>query len=73
LFERFFIDQKFYSVFSLLFSGLGLWWRIGAAKAVMIGVVIFAVQIPLSALWPSRFRYAPIEWIRRRLTYGHPI
>jgi uncharacterized protein len=53
--------------------GLGLWWRIGPAKAVMIGVVIFAVQIPLSALWLSRFRYGPIEWIWRRLTYGQPI
>jgi uncharacterized protein len=53
--------------------GLGLWWRIGAAKAVMIGVTVFAVQIPLSALWLSRFRYGPIEWIWRRLTYGEPI
>jgi uncharacterized protein len=53
--------------------GLGLWWRTGAAEAMMIGVVVFAVQIPLSALWLSRFRYGPIEWIWRRLTYKQPI
>src|SRR3954468_2001673 len=53
--------------------GLGLWWRTGAAKAMTIGAVVFAIQIPLSALWLSRFRYGPVEWIWRRLTYGQPI
>jgi uncharacterized protein len=28
------------------------------------------VQIPLSAWWLPRYRYGPIEWIWRRLTYG---
>ena len=53
--------------------GLGLWWRIGAAKAVAIAAAIFIVQIPLSAWWLSRFRFGPVEWIWRRLTYGRPI
>jgi uncharacterized protein len=53
--------------------GFGLWWRTGGAKAMMIGLVVFAIQIPLSALWLSRFRYGPVEWIWRRLTYGQPI
>jgi uncharacterized protein len=53
--------------------GLGLWWHIGAAKAMAIAAVIIAVQIPLSALWLSRFRFGPVEWIWRRLTYGQPL
>jgi uncharacterized protein len=49
--------------------GFGLWWRIGASRAMAIAVAIIAVQIPLSAWWLSRFRFGPIEWIWRRLTY----
>jgi uncharacterized protein len=50
--------------------GFGLWWRIGAARAMAIAAIIIAVQIPLSAWWLSRFRFGPVEWIWRRLTYG---
>ena len=53
--------------------GFGLWWRIGAAKATAIALIIIALQIPISALWLSRYRYGPVEWIWRRLTYGRPI
>ncbi|HYS69702.1 MAG TPA: DUF418 domain-containing protein, partial [Gemmatimonadaceae bacterium] len=53
--------------------GFGLWWRIGAAKAMAIAVAIIVVQIPLSALWLSRYRYGPVEWIWRRLTYAQPV
>jgi uncharacterized protein len=49
--------------------GLGLWWRIGASTAMLIAVAIIAVQIPLSAWWLSRYRFGPVEWIWRRLTY----
>ncbi|HET9637266.1 MAG TPA: DUF418 domain-containing protein [Gemmatimonadaceae bacterium] len=53
--------------------GFGMWWHTGPAKAMAIGVAIIAVQIPLSAWWLSRYRYGPIEWIWRRLTYRRPI
>lgn len=53
--------------------GLGLWWRIGASTAMAIAAAIIAVQIPLSARWLSRFRFGPVEWIWRRLTYGQPL
>jgi len=53
--------------------GLGLWWRIGAATAMLIAVAIIALQIPLSAWWLSRYRFGPVEWIWRRLTYGQPL
>ncbi|MFL5606634.1 MAG: DUF418 domain-containing protein [Gemmatimonadaceae bacterium] len=53
--------------------GLGLWWHIGAAKAMAIAAAIIALQIPLSTWWLSRFRFGPAEWIWRRLTYGRPL
>ena len=53
--------------------GFGLWWRIGASTAMAIAVTIVAVQIPLSALWLSRFRFGPVEWLWRRLTYARPV
>lgn len=53
--------------------GLGLWWRIGASTAVAIAAAIILVQIPLSAWWLSRYRFGPVEWIWRRLTYARPI
>jgi len=53
--------------------GLALWWRIGAANAMAIAAAIIVLQIPLSAWWLSRYRFGPVEWIWRRLTYGQPL
>ena len=53
--------------------GFGLWWHTGASRAMAIAAAIIVVQIPLSALWLSRFRFGPVEWIWRRLTYGRPL
>jgi uncharacterized protein len=53
--------------------GFGLWWRIGASMALAIALAIIVVQIPLSAWWLSRYRFGPVEWIWRRLTYGRPV
>lgn len=53
--------------------GLGLWWRVGASRAMVIAAAIIVVQIPLSAWWLSRYRFGPVEWIWRRLTYGRPV
>lgn len=53
--------------------GLGLWWHTGALRAMAIAAAIIVVQIPLSALWLSRYRFGPVEWVWRRLTYGRPV
>jgi uncharacterized protein len=53
--------------------GFGLWWRIGASTAMLIALGIIAVQIPLSAWWLSRYRFGPVEWMWRRLTYSEPL
>lgn len=58
-------------VCSVLFNGygFGLHDRIGAAGQLGIAVVIYLGQIPLSGWWLSRYRFGPLEWVWRSLTY----
>jgi uncharacterized protein len=50
--------------------GFGLFYRIGPAVGVLIAFAIYAVQVPYSAWWMARFRFGPMEWLWRTLTYG---
>ena len=59
-------------VFSFIFYGYGLGyfgieriWQLACVCAMVL------VQIPLSHLWLSRFRYGPMEWLWRAITYWH--
>ena len=49
--------------------GFGLFGTIGATKATLIALAIFAFQAVASNLWLRFFRYGPMEWIWRQLTY----
>ena len=33
-------------------------------------VILDALQIAFSSLWLRRFRFGPVEWVWRMLTYG---
>lgn len=59
-------------VLSVLFYGwgLGLFGRLGEAEAAAIGVAIFVAQAALSAAWLRRYRFGPVEWLWRSITYG---
>ena len=51
--------------------GLGLWGRVGPTFETLLAVLLFfAVQLPFSAAWLGRFRYGPLEYLWRLLTYG---
>jgi uncharacterized protein len=52
--------------------GLGFFGQIGAAAGILLTIVIFLLQIPLSHWWMKRFRYGPAEWLWRSLTYLKP-
>ena len=41
-----------------------------SAGGLLISVLIFSLQIPLSVWWLRRFQYGPLEWLWRGLTYG---
>jgi uncharacterized protein len=51
--------------------GLGFWGRASPWKETALAAgLFFLVQLPLSAWWLGRFRYGPVEYVWRRLTYG---
>ena len=50
--------------------GLGLYGRVGPAAGLALTLGIFALQLAWSPWWLNRFRYGPVEWLWRSLTYG---
>jgi uncharacterized protein len=57
---------------TLLFYGygFGLYGKVGAAGGILLTVIIYVLQIPFSVWWLNRFRFGPVEWLWRSLTYG---
>lgn len=52
--------------------GGGLWGQVGPAMQLLMAIgLYFVVIVPLSLAWLSRFDYGPLEYVWRRLTYGH--
>lgn len=49
--------------------GLGLFGWFGALYATLTALAIFAFLIAVSTLWLRYFKYGPLEWIWRQLTY----
>ncbi len=49
--------------------GLGLVGSVGNGFELAYMVVLFAFQIWLSSWWLERFRFGPVEWLWRSLTY----
>ncbi|MFC1466035.1 MAG: DUF418 domain-containing protein [Candidatus Brachytrichaceae bacterium NZ_4S206] len=52
--------------------GLGLFGQVGAFAGLLLSVAIWLIQLPISVAWLSRFRFGPLEWLWRTLTYGKP-
>ncbi len=50
--------------------GLGLRVRLEFYEAMMIVPVVWLAQMLISVWWLGRFRFGPLEWLWRRLTYG---
>jgi uncharacterized protein len=48
----------------------GLYGKVGPALGLIPTVVLYGLQVPFSNWWLSRYRFGPMEWIWRGLTYG---
>ena len=65
-----------YLLQSLIFTtilygyGLGFYGRVGPAKEVILTFFIYMLQVLFSVWWMKRFRFGPVEWLWRTLTYG---
>ncbi len=56
---------------SLVFYGygLGMWQEWGRAELALFVVSVFIAQVICSHLWLRYFRYGPMEWLWRSVTY----
>ncbi|MFP2957416.1 DUF418 domain-containing protein [Myxococcus sp. 1LA] len=50
--------------------GLGFIGKLPLSRVFVITCFVFAVQVVLSRLWLTYFRFGPVEWLWRSLTYG---
>jgi uncharacterized protein len=50
--------------------GLGLFGRLSASQAMLLGIVVYVAQVLISRCWLKRFRFGPMEWLWRTLMYG---
>ena len=45
--------------------------RLAWPVASALPVIIYLLQVLFSQWWLHHFRYGPMEWLWRTLTYGH--
>lgn len=59
-------------VCTFLFYSYGLGWygQIAPSYGLVLSLIIFAAQVWGSRLWLRRYRFGPVEWLWRSLTYG---
>jgi len=48
----------------------GLFGRIGPAMALVPTVILYSAQVVISNWWLQRYRFGPMEWLWRGMTYG---
>jgi uncharacterized protein len=56
------------------YSGMvtGLYGRVGPAWDFVATLALYSAQICFSHWWLARYRFGPMEWLWRTLTYGKP-
>lgn len=54
----------------LVFGGLRLYGRLGALGELVVVAGIWTVLLLAAPWWTSRYRFGPVEWVWRSLTYG---
>lgn len=67
-----YVTQSFIHAFVVfgIGPGLALAGKIGSTVAVLIVVAGYVLQMAVSRWWLNRFRFGPLEWMWRALTYG---
>ncbi|MCH7498069.1 MAG: DUF418 domain-containing protein [Candidatus Marinimicrobia bacterium] len=59
-------------VCTVLFFGYGFGWygSVGFTGKFVVTLILFTCQMAASAWWLNRYRYGPLEWLWRTMTYG---
>jgi uncharacterized protein len=64
-----YIMQTIICIFLFYGYGFGLFGKVERIWQFLIVVVIYAFQLWISQLWLKHFRFGPLEWLWRSLTY----
>jgi uncharacterized protein len=65
-----YLFQSVIAIFIFYGIGLGFTRQFGFSTVVAIALAIFAWQVLFSTIWLRYFRFGPVEWVWRQLTYG---
>ncbi len=65
-----YIVQTLIGIYIYYGIGWGLGTETGPAIFVPVAIAVYFVQVIYSIIWFRYFRYGPLEWIWRQLTYG---
>ena len=66
-----------YLVQSLIFTtifygyGFGLFGTVNPSQFLIWALIVFVIQLIISKWWLKRFRFGPLEWLWRRLSYAN--
>ena len=60
------------AVLDALASGYGLRLRLRPAAYVLAAVLLFSAEAAFSTAWLKRYRFGPLEWLWRMITYARP-
>jgi uncharacterized protein len=64
-----YVGQTVIGVLIFFGIGLGLLGRVGNSVTLPMGLALFALQVWASRAWLRRFRFGPLEWAWRSLTW----
>ncbi|CAN0598703.1 unnamed protein product [Ectocarpus sp. 12 AP-2014] len=64
-----YVLQSIIGTFLLYGWGLGLLGELRQAYTLLLALVLVALQMWLSKLWLQNFKYGPLEWLWRSLTF----
>lgn len=64
-----YVSQTAIGVLLFFGVGLGLLGHFGNSVTIPLGLAVFALQVWACRVWLARFRYGPIEWVWRSLTW----
>ena len=60
------------AVLDVLASGYGFGLKLRPYAYVAAAVLLFAAEAAVSSAWLARFRFGPLEWLWRTVTYARP-
>ena len=64
-----YVGQTVIGVLVFFGFGLGLLGRFGNSTTIPMGLAVFVVQMWVARAWLGRFRFGPLEWAWRSLTW----